>query len=317
MASAAQSDKTSTTNDDKKHPPLFAMWLSLYQSTPKVRVVAGQDIGFLIACVAFLWTVRVCLFQILINVFHWPSDHTNTHEAAACATGIVHSLNLVPNLWYLLRNTGGKIPYSPSAPIKAYPRWWQQGVDAMMQLCCAHMVHDALFGVLLLRYDVATRTLNLTDMDPIYLAHHVVTFAFMMSNLLYGAGQTAGITCMFLGEFTNPVFNGNTVGQLSLGLGDSDCCGGPVADAIRSGLTLVNAILFVPMRGFFMPAFALWITISFFGSSDGQKMNIVLRLVWTILMWGIVVGSLPFVPNEWDLIVQHFTGSDGEGGAEL
>ena len=298
---------------DVQHPGVVRFWLEFYRMTPKVHLF-GQDIGFLMTCFVLLYTVRHCCWQILVHSFDWPSSSTdsnttNTWEAAACAAGIFHTLNLVPVLGYLLWSGG---PLRPSAPMSAYPKWWQHGVDAMMQLCCAHMIHDALFGVLALRYK-DDHTFQLNDMDPIYLAHHAITFSFMMSNLYLQTGQTTGIVCMFWGEMTNPVFNANTMAQLGLGL---DCCNGVWAAQARTVLELANAALFVPIRGIIFPFFSVWFMVSFYFGEGTKTIPLIFRLLWSVCIWGIVMGSLPFVPEQLHMLLSYSSGQE-QGGDEL
>lgn len=293
-------DNTMKENDTTPRLPFYAQfWLNFYRAVPKVNLLFGHDIGFMLVCVVMLCVVRSIAYQILLS-FGWPDDDTVTREAAACAAGSFHTVNLVPVLAVCL----WRVSYLPSKRMKDYPVWWQDLVDAMLQLCSAHMIHDGIFGVLALRYQPDTNSFALTDMDPIYLGHHVVTLVFMMSNRLAGVGQTAAITCMYLGELTNPTYNANTIAELGKPL---ECCHGPLALQIGKVVKALNAALFVPARGFLCPFFAVWITVSFFFTKAGGRIPILLRLVWTILMWGIVLGGLPFVPDQVDIVVDFFT----------
>jgi hypothetical protein len=67
------------------------------------------------------------------------------------------------------------------------------------------MVYDSL--VLAWTCYVPGQGFVLDSESRLFLAHHLATIFYMTTSRICGAGQRSALTCIFLGEFTNPAYS--------------------------------------------------------------------------------------------------------------
>merc|ERR1712032_1591977 len=100
------------------------------------------------------------------------------------------------------------------------------------------MIYDCIFGVILVRYDWENNSLELLESDKMFLAHHLATIFYMTSTRIINAGHQSALMCMYMGEFTCPLFSVHNILEHSNTL--ACCSGGSFSNAVST----INGVLF-------------------------------------------------------------------------
>lgn len=308
--------KDNTVNVSKMQLPLLAkIWTDIYNMVPKVYFPRSDiDISFCLITIPVLYLARNAIENILINVFDWPdaaSDEQGgmdkTKEAVGALTAMVHSTTLVPALYTALFQC---VKYCPSERLKCSqvraPQYYIDLVSALLQFCTGYMIYDCIFGVLLLRWDDETNQFNLKSQDKLYLAHHVTTVFYMTSTRIVNAGHQSAMMCMFLGEFTNPVFN--TYGILQVSNTLKCCSGGLFSYYCNQFINVAFPTLFILFRAVLAPIFCTHMAYDLLLTKKANiNIPIALRILWVIMQWGVILGSIPWVTGCWDILKTNFS----------
>jgi hypothetical protein len=291
-----------TTTSEYKEPWLLQQWTRVYRAVPKFHIpFTNLDVSITILAAIFLYCVKLCGEGIL-ETNGWPANDPITKEASASIAAIVHSTTLVPGLWCALRSQ----PYIPSSKMSEHPQWWQDAVTALLQFCTGYMLYDGLVNIIILRWET-----GMSPSDWMFLGHHFATSFYMTSSRLIGAGHISALTCMLLGEATNPVHNSFMISQLAktLDIHNPD-------SLLVYGIEVLFCTLYIIFRVVLGPVGMLHITYDLVVTERGQKnVPMVLKLMWLIMIWGVVVGSHPWIEECYEMLMKHVqdaTSSDKE-----
>lgn len=149
--------------------------------------------------------------------------------------------------------------------------------------------------------------------DFMFLGHHLATTLYMTSARIIGAGHQSAMMCMLLGELTNPLHNSFYIAQAAQKL---DCCNGAFSQAAFRMIEISFAALYCVMRVIIGPIFCLHMTYNLW--VVGRKhINKVLLVVWTLLIWAVLIGSIPWVVECWQTLQRYYPALKGGGHAEL
>lgn len=292
--------------DDSSIPALCRFWGNLSQSLPCIQVF-GLDIALTLCSIVFLACVRVAAEYTLIHKFGWPLNDDGrgtTQWASASLAAILHSINLCFALWACLRSQ----PYQPSQKMSEAPEWWQESVTALLQFCTGYMVYDSVCNILIPKWG----HLNLEDL--LFFGHHLITTFYMTSTRVYAAGHFSAMACMFLGESTNPLQNGYLIAEAAMKL---DCCNGDRMALFYTVIQFLFASCYCVMRAIVCPLVAVHVTYDFwtFGRAHLPK---TLLALWTVLIWAILIGSIPWIVDCWSMLTPYLPESIRQSvGSEL
>lgn len=298
MSSSKSSVNGSSNNE--RVPWLAQVWINRYKAVPKFNFPGTRlEISFSLASAVFLLTVRVVAEQVLESVFDWPKRSPITKEAAASVAGVVHSLNLVPALILCLSTQ----PYAPTERISVAPLWWQQVVNCTLQFCTGYMIYDGIVNIIVLRWEPGQWAPALTGSDLSFLFHHFVTSFYMTSTRVIQAGHMSAMMCMFLGESTNPFHNSYLIAEAALKL---DCCNGSLSRQLHSIIELCFSSSYCFFRIVLAPVFCLHMTYDILITKRGRtNIPIALRILWTLMIWAVVFGSIPWIVDCWAMLQKH------------
>jgi hypothetical protein len=269
--------KTTENGTKAQTPPhsslILRFWATLYDKTPKLYVLKDFDINFTLVSAFFLFGIRL-IGEALFS--YWPSGKRRTDAAAAVAS-IVHAVVLCTSLGVLLWSLQ---PYSPSGKTSAK----DTAATALLQFCTGYMLYDSL-GIVRDNWSIG----GLNAADCIFLAHHVATAFCMNSCRIVGAGHHSMLMLMFLGEITNPLGSLHSITKYAIQVE------GPhtIWHALHPYVEWIFAVTYAITRALIAPAFLLHMTFDLL--LRGQKnVPILLSLFWLFLMWGVMLGSLPW-----------------------
>lgn len=291
-------------------PALIRLWVRLYHVVPKIRSPGSTiDWGFSIASMGFFGVVRLMLQSVLFR-FGWPVGALITKNAAASLTGgIFHAPNLVPVSFVLMRSVR---TYDPAGRAKDQPKWWQDAADAVIQFCTGYMLCDTIVGFVFDRW-VPGQGLVFDGEGWLFLTHHIISLLYLISTRILGAGQQSMLVCFLLGEASNPPFCAYLVCQMAITL---DCCSGPYAMKVVAVVEVINALVYIPFRAVIGPIVAAHMSYLLFTRKSAQtNLPLTIRILWTVILWGIGVGSIPYVFKFADDLTRHLGG--GSVGQEL
>jgi hypothetical protein len=198
--------------------------------------------------------------------------------------------------------------------MKDHPQWWQDVADAALQLCSAYFLIDTICGFLIDPW-VPGHGLVFGEEAYLFLAHHVLSIFYVLSVRVYGAGEQSLFLCVLLGETTNPPFNFYLVCQTSKLL---DCCNGPFAVQVISMIELMTALCYISFRAVIGPVVGVGISYNIIFSKSAQtNIPIFVRIVWTVVLWGIGIGSIPYIFTFIDILKQRLEGGSTGMGQDL
>jgi TLC domain len=268
-------------------PFLCWYWCSIVDILPVIKI-GKLNVSLTIFSAMGLAIVRYLLEYGMVVLFQWPQNSYVTKNAAASAAAIVHSLQLVPSLYVCFRTIG----YNPSQKMADVSEmWWQTTANALLQFCTGYMIYDGLLNILWLKSMFG----NLTGEDYLFLGHHVATILYMTSTRVIGAGHQSAMVCMLLGECTNPLHNSFYIGLAAQTL---PCCNGVLSQFLFHWVEYLFAVMYVLARAIIAPWTFLHVTVNLW-TIGRRNIPISLLLMWCILIWGVLFGSVPWIQECW------------------
>jgi len=294
---------------EQRAPPFCRFWVKIYNAVPKIGF-GGFDVSITLLTMAVLTSLRF-FFEMVVQerIFGWPQNAQVTKEAAASAVAIFHSVNLLPALLATFLFYG----YAPSEKIGVAPKWYQQCVCALLQFCTGYMVYDGILNIAMLKLHYQDGGLNASDY--MFLGHHLATSLYMTSARVLGAGHMSAMMCMFLGELTNPLHNSFYIAEFAQGI---DCCNGELSQQLHYYIMMAFSALYVIIRSVFGPLVCLHMTFDLWARGRRQSgIPIWVLSIWTFLIWGVIIGSIPWIQDchnmfQKGLSQSTFTGSGVE-----
>lgn len=293
--------KGSKANNDEAIPPLVKCYLRLYKAVPTVYFPGTKlDIGFMIFWMISFSIIR-CIAVPVFLIAGWPQDKVPTFDAAASFVGGYFHAPQVVALTFLLTTT--QKPFNPSAVANDAPRWWQDATDAALQLCSAFMVYDFFFLVWTRR--VPGQGIVLDSEAVLFMAHHFMTFFYMTTSRICGAGQCSALTCIFLGEFTNTPFNTYFIYDLAKRVGLTFS---PFYAQFGMPVEVFTAALYLLLRVVLCPVILTYVSYNLMlDKSIRAYVPLVLRLIWVALIYGVLIGSINQNITFYNLLKDYMT----------
>lgn len=292
-------------------PLLLRPWIRMYNSVPKIKLpLTDIDIGFTFASAAALALVDYGSAFLLAALGGWPEKSKHTRAAAGSIATIVHSTLLVFGVGAALASQR----YDPSGRMDTHPDWWQDGATALIQLCTGYMLYDASVQFIADRWQAGVGPV-LSAVDKMFLGHHAATAFYMMSARLIGAGHMSAMILMFTGEFTAPIMNVNRLARIAateLGELSDSCCGKWWLQMVRPYADYSFALLYALFRIVIGPVCAAHLTYDILLTKRGREnVPVGLSLVWLIMCWGVLIGSIPWIKNVLSIISAGFGATAG------
>lgn len=290
--------------DEEKIPSLMKIWVPLYRSVPtdliKFPFTKDTSMAFTLLSSLFLLSCRLTIQNLMVRS-GWP-DTFEMYIVGGYLSAMIHSTCLCSGLFVLLRTQ----PFWPTTDMKAHPQWWQDGANAMMQFCQGYMIYDALYSLIWLNFDMETMTLNIPTADYCYLGHHIATTSYMLSCQTNGSGHMGAMGLMFLGEFSNPFQN------TMLSMGDAikmgECCSMPWMHQIFTHVEFAYAVVYSIFRIPLGPGCMAVISYDMLFTKEGRaKTSIPLKILWFIMGWGVLIGSIPWIYESLDMIKAYIS----------
>lgn len=268
---------------------LVYFWNDLYNAAPKLCIPFTQlDMAFsLISCV-IICGLRLVFEYFYINILEFNPKTYKTIESAASLTSISHALVLVTGLWAVLTSQ----PYVPSATIKSAPKEYQNAVTALLQLCTGYMFYDAIF-----MYRSNGWTLHPDDVA--FLGHHIVTVFYMNQCRVLGVGHVSAMGLMFTGEITNPMQNGHLVTKFGIQMAED----GSLFHLLHPYMEFSLSVTYFIFRAFIGPSQIVHNAYDFLLTKRGREnVSMKVSIFWVIISGGILVGSIPWTIESWEMI---------------
>jgi hypothetical protein len=294
--------KESNANKDGAIPSLVKLYLRLYKAIPTLHLPGTKlDIGFMTFWMIFFLIIRCMAVVPVFLIAGWPQDKVSTFDAAASFVGgYFHAPQIVPLTYVLIRT---QKPYNPSAVAKNAPRWWQDATDAALQLCTAYMVYDFFFLVWTRR--VPGQGIVLDSDAVLFMAHHFMTFFYMTTSRICGAGQSSALTCIFLGEFTNTPFNTYFIYDMAKRVGLTFS---PFYAQFVKPVEVFTAALYLLLRAILCPLILSYVSYNLMvDKSIRAYVPLVLRLIWVALIFGVLLGSIDQNITFYNLLKDYMT----------
>jgi TLC domain len=288
-------DRGMKTNKKKAIPSILRCWRWLNHAT---RPLLPGNFSLTVVTFLFLTCLRFAFTKYLQVQHGWPTEvdvvaatdkKHPTIEAAASLVATVHSVLLVPGLLASFLSHS----YSPSERLANAPVWWQESSTALIQFCTGYMLYDGLWNILVLHYPAYEPS------DWMFLGHHLATIIYMSSARYVGAGASSAMMCMLLGESTNPLQNLYYVSQYGMAL---DCCNGARMQVAHRVLEIVFSACYVFVRAVVGPFVCLHMTYKL---AAGREVPTPLKTVWILLIWGVMIGSIPWIQDCWASLQRH------------
>jgi hypothetical protein len=116
-----------------------------------------------------------------------------------------------------------------------------------------------------------------------------------------GAGHQSAMICMLLGECTNPLHNSYYIGLAAQTL---SCCNGVVSQFLYHWIEYLFAVTYVLARAVIAPWIFLHVTYNLW-TTGRQHIPLSLLLIWTILIWAVLFGSVPWIQDCWNTICNY------------
>lgn len=281
--------------ENKAIPPTLRWWRWLYHAT---RPLFPGDFSLTVVTFLVLTSLRFAFAKYLQTQHGWPTEvdvsaasdkkHPSL-EASASLVATVHSVLLVPGLVASFLSH----PYRPSERLANAPTWWQESSTALIQFCTGYMLYDGIWNILILHYSAYEPS------DWMFLGHHLATTIYMSSARYVGAGTSSALMCMLLGESTNPLQNLSLVSQYAMAL---DCCNGARMRLAHRALEILFSACYLFVRAVVGPVVCLHMTYKLV---VGREVPTPLKTVWILLIWGVMVGSIPWIQDCWTTLQRH------------
>lgn len=286
-------------------PAIASFYLKLYYAIPRVYFPGTTlDVGFSLFWMALFSAARLAVYPFLVSR-GWPENAIQTMDASACIVGsMMHASSVIPMTYILMRTQN---PFHPSGRSKLSSQWWQDAVEATLQLCTGYMLYDSIF-LLTNRYTPG-EGLTVDEDLILYAGHHFFTSFYMTASRLWGAGQASALACIFFGELTNHPFN------LFLAYDYAKSVGVPIT-GIWAHIQVPNEILvataYIAVRVFVFPAFASYMSYNLLTSTEGRThVPLALRIIWIFLMFVVLYGSIGHDIIFYNMLKQHFGFAEG------
>ena len=313
--STTTSKPQSSSNTGTTVPFLARQWLKLYHSVPRINL-PGTNVrfGFVLVSAIFLFTVRSLAKPVYVSGFGWPADERATDMAAASVASICHSSLLCAALIVAFLNH----KFTPCGRLDQAPIWWQDFVDAILAFCTGYMVYDTVFNLIYLNWDSDLNMPVLDFGDYLFLGHHFATSSYMTSARIIRAGYMSAMSCMLLGEITNPLHNSWFITTYAKEV--PDYVYGEKMQAFEAAVEALFAPAYLAMRSFIAPCVFLYVTYDLIFTKQGRaNIPLGLNLYWNFLIWAVVFGSYFEIVKTWDIVARVYFGSSSEsgGGQEL
>ena len=280
-------------SDEDDVPLLLRPLIVIYRSIPKLYLprIRNFNFAFILFSALFLAAIRQFIFWKMLMYVGWPQYSKMTTDAASSLTSICHSIILC---WYLslcfFYLSTAKCRYVPSARMSTFPLWWQDSASALLEFCTGYMIFDSFFLIWDTTYYLK---MEISEFDKLVLAHHVMTSLYMASTRFVNAGHLSAMILMLTGEITNPLMNGMFTTRFAIQL---DCCNSSQMILIHSILEYGFAISYAIFRIFIGPACSLHLSWDLIFTKHGRSnVPIVLSVIWVIMVWAVIHGSIPFV----------------------
>jgi hypothetical protein len=304
-----------STTHNPNIPLVARCWLAVYNNLPIVTIGKTLNVSMMLASAMFLTSIRFLAEYLLVTVFGWPEGDTFTKEAAASCGSICHSTLLCIGLIVAFQNTEKRC--DPAARMEESPQWWQHFADALLQFCTGYMVYDALVNILFLRWDPlqpwALPVLN--EDDKLFLMHHIMTTTYMTSARVIGAGHMSAMTCMLLGELTNPLHNLFMIGEVAMKL---ECCNGPLARKAHTVVSVAFAAMYNLFRAILAPPTFVVVSYYLILTKKGRtNIPIVINILWNLMIWAVVFGSGSWIQKCHGILMDFITTQFGSGKGEI
>ena len=141
-----------------------------------------------------------------------------------------------------------------------------------------------------------------------FLGHHIATSLYMTSTRIIGAGHMSAMMCMFLGEVTNPLHNSFYIAEFAQGL---ECCNGELSQQLYYYIMMAFSMSYVLVRTFIGPLVCLHMTFNLWtrGRRDSGIPSWLLG-IWTFLIWGVLVGSIPWIQDCYNMVLKGSSADD-------
>lgn len=323
----------STTNNananNKTIPYLCRYWCFMSKTfVPKyvpITITLFQlDITFTLLSAIFLGCIRyISEYMILVAIFHWPSNTYVTKNAAGSLAAMFHSIQLVPSLYVCFQSTTHipTIRYNPSHHMKdmvleshdtktssrsssSTTTWYYDTVDALLQFCTGYMIYDSVLNILFMKQQMLGTPIS--SEDYLFLGHHLATILYMSSTRYLQQGHQSAMICMLLGECTNPFHN---LYYVAIAAQDLPCCNGPVSQFLYRYIELIFACSYVVVRTMIAPVMLIHVTYNLWTTgrrASYHRIPLVLLILWTILIWGVVFGSIPWIMECYTMIQKYY-----------
>jgi hypothetical protein len=104
---------------------------------------------------------------------------------------------------------------------------------------------------------------------------------------------------MLIGECTNPLQNLFYVTDHAMALA---CCNGPWMRVANVNMELVFSACYLVVRSIIGPAVCVHMTYKLVA---GREVPAPLRALWITLIWGVVIGSIPWIQECWAVLQRH------------
>jgi len=234
----------------------------------------------------FLFAIRLLGEGIFQRGLGWPPNSKKTKDAAASLASMVHAIVLCVSLAILLATSR---PYRPSGAKRkdagSNSSMINDATTALLQFCTGYMLYDSLGMV---RDNWNTGGLN--DVDCLFLAHHAATSFCMITCQWIGAGQDSVLMLMLLGECTNPLGSLHSITKFAIQLEEPKT----FWHTIHPYVEWLFAVSYAVVRTLIGPVVLIHIFYELLSRNGRNNVPIYISLIWLVLMWGVVLGSIPW-----------------------
>mmetsp|Transcript_6411 Transcript_6411/g.7957 ORF Transcript_6411/g.7957 Transcript_6411/m.7957 type:complete len:303 (-) Transcript_6411:98-1006(-) len=275
---------------------LALLWSKINDAAPKVYVPFTKfDIGITILSTVILSSIRLCSEYAFIHILNYNPNTYKTYESAAACTSILHAIVLCSGLWSVLRSH----PYDICAKMEHAPKAYQKASVALIQMCTGYMIYDAIFMC-------KSNGWSFHDEDKAFLFHHIVTTLYMSQTRVLGVGHISAMALMFTGELSNPVQNGHLITKFGIQMKAHDAQ--HIFHTVHPFMEMIFAIVYFILRAFVGPVQVVHISYQLLFTKKGREnVSLLVSIVWSVMIFGIIIGSIPWTIESWDMICDGLT----------